>query len=99
MFAVIMTGGKQYRVSPGTTVEIEKIDGKDGATVTFDQVLLVGDGKGVHIGTPTVPGASVAATVQVQGRSPKVAVVKYHSKTRYRRNVGHRQAFTKVAIT
>ncbi len=100
MNAVIKTGGKQYLVKAGDTLKIEKIDGEAGANVTFDEVLLTFDDKAadVKIGTPTLNGATVTATIEEQGRGKKVSVIKYKSKTRYRRNVGHRQYFTKVKV-
>ncbi|MAG11863.1 MAG: 50S ribosomal protein L21 [Parcubacteria group bacterium] len=100
MNAVIKTGGKQYLVKAGDTLKIEKIDGEAGANVTFDNVLLAFDDKAadVKIGTPTLSGASVTATIEEQGRGKKIPVIKYKPKTRYRRNVGHRQHFTKVKI-
>ena len=100
-FAVIQTGGKQYTVSKGDSITIEKIIGdyKEGDTVTFDQVLLVDDGKNTTIGTPFIPKASVKATITEIGRSAKVLVVKYKQKSRsgWTRN-GHRQPFFKVKI-
>ncbi len=100
MNAVIKTGGKQYLVKAGDSLTIEKIEGEAGAKVTFDAVLLAFDDKAadVKIGTPTLSGASVTATIEEQGRGKKIPVIKYKPKTRYRRNVGHRQHFTKVKI-
>lgn len=98
MFAVIKTGGKQYRVSPGQRIHIEKLDAAEGAAVRFDEVLLVADGDRVEIGTPIVKGASVEATVVAQGRDRKKIVFKYHRKTRYHKKKGHRQPFTEVEI-
>lgn len=87
-------------VKPGDTLNIEKIDGEEGSEVKFDSVLLAFDDEAtnVQIGTPTVSGVKVTATIKEQSRAKKVAVVKYKRKTRYRRNVGHRQPFTKVTI-
>lgn len=96
-FAVIKTGGKQYKVAQGDVVMVEKLVG-EGA-VTFDQVLLIADGEKVAIGTPTVSGASVQATVIENGKAEKKIVFRYKSKTRYRKKKGHRQAYTKVQIT
>lgn len=98
MIAVIKTGGKQYRVSEGDTLKIEKIIGEVNDVVTFDTVLLRGDDSRVDIGTPTVTG-SVQATILEQGRGKKISVIKYKPKVRYRRKVGHHQLFTKVQIT
>ena len=100
-FAVIQTGGKQYTVSKGDTITIEKLSDahKEGDKVVFDQVLLVDDGKNTTIGTPFIPKAAVKATVTAVGRAPKVLVVKYKQKSRsgWTRN-GHRQPFVKVKI-
>jgi large subunit ribosomal protein L21 len=97
-FAVIKTGGKQYRVEKGSILRVEKLsDVKDGK-VTFDQVLLTDDGKETKIGTPTVAGAKVTATVLGDGRGPKIYVVKYKAKSRYYKKRGHRQPFTEVKI-
>lgn len=99
MFAVIETGSKQYRVTPGQKVKIEKLDAKAGDTVTFDQVLLTVDGEAMKLGTPTVAGATVTGKVLAQGRADKVIVFKYKSKTRRRKKNTHRQPFTEVEIT
>ena len=98
--AVIKTGGKQYKVKEKDTLKIEKILGDKGKKVNFSEVLLIADekGKSVDIGAPKVKGAKVEATVLEQGRARKISVIKYKRKTRYRRNLGHRQAYTKVEI-
>jgi len=98
-FAIIETGGKQYKVSPGQKLKIEKLEGKPGDAVSFDKVLLVADGDDVKIGTPKVSGAKVDAKVLRQGHARTVIVFKYHSKTRYRKKKGHRQLFTEVEIS
>lgn len=99
MYAVIETGGKQYRVSPGQTVEVELLPAEPGSSVALDRVLLVSaDGKTL-VGQPTVPGASVVATVAREGRGKKIVVFKYKSKKRYRRTQGHRQDYTYLMIT
>ncbi len=98
MYAVIKTGGKQYQVKVGDVVFIEKIDAEDGATVTFDEVLLIGGEEGVKVGTPVVPGAKVEAKVLGQTKGKKVIVFKYKSKKGYRNKNGHRQPYTKVEI-
>lgn len=100
-FAVIATGGKQYLVTPGQTLEVEKLPYDEGKAVTFDQVLLSGstDGSVVTVGTPTVAGASVKATVVKQSRSRKVIVRKFKAKVRYTRTYGHRQPFTQLLVT
>ncbi len=99
-FAVIETGGKQYRVWEGDTVKIEKLStSKQGDSVTFDKVLLVDDGKGAtDIGTPYISGAKVLGKVVEEGRGQKVIVIKYKQKSRYFKKNGHRQPFTKVLI-
>lgn len=98
-FAVIKTGGKQYRVSPGKKLKIEKLKAEEGTQVHFDKVLLVVDGANVAIGTPTVKDAKVEATVVKQARDRKKIVFKYHAKARYKKKKGHRQPFTEVSIT
>lgn len=97
-FAVIRTGGKQYLISPGQKLKIEKLDAKEGDTISFDQILLIGGEKDAEIGTPLLKGVRVEAKVLFQGRAKKVIVFKYHSKTRYRKKKGHRQSFTEVEI-
>lgn len=95
MYAIISTGGKQYRVSEDESLFIEKLEVNEGETVVFDQVLVV-NGK---VGTPYVEGAKVTALVEKHGRAPKIIVFKYKSKKNYRKKQGHRQPFTKVKIT
>ncbi|HYC34506.1 MAG TPA: 50S ribosomal protein L21 [Candidatus Paceibacterota bacterium] len=99
-FAVIMTGGKQYKVSAGDSVKIEKIKGdfKEGDKVTFDKVLLVDDGLNATIGTPYIDGAKVEATISKIGRLPKVTVIKYKQKSRYFKKNGHKQPYFEVKI-
>jgi len=99
MFSIIQTGGKQYKVSSGQKLKIEKLDVKEGDNVLFDKVLLRVDGNDVKIGTPYVSGVKVEAKVLKQGRDKKKIVFRYHSKTRYRKKAGHRQHFTEVKIT
>ena len=97
MYAIIATGGKQYKVSEGDVIKVEKLDAEVGAKVTFDNVLLVG-GDTVKVGTPTVDGAKVEASVVSEGKGKKVIVYKYKRKTGYHKNNGHRQLFTRVKI-
>ncbi len=99
-FAVIKTGGKQYRVAVGDSVKIEKIKGefKKGDKVVFDEVLLTDDGKNTVIGAPFILGAKVEGTIDVIGRLPKVLVIKYKQKSRYMKKNGHRQPYFKVII-
>ena len=98
MYAIIATGGKQYRVSEGDVIYIEKIDAQVDSTVSFD-VLLVGNDGDVKIGTPVVEGVKVEGKVVGQIRGEKIVVFKYKSKKNYRRKQGHRQPYTKVEIT
>ena len=99
MYAVIRTGGKQYRVQEGHALRVEKVDAEEGDAIQFDNVLLVGDGANVTIGTPLVKGGKVSATVEEQGRSRKIDVVKFKRRKGYKRQYGHRQAYTKVRVT
>jgi large subunit ribosomal protein L21 len=99
MYAVIATGGKQYRVSEGETIQVEKLGADAGASVTFDEVLLVGNGADVKIGAPTLKGAKVTAQVVANGRGEKLIIYKYRRRKGYRRKTGHRQPFTAVKIT
>lgn len=96
-FAVIKTGGKQYLVKEGDKLKIGKISANEGDNLEFDKVLLIAD-KEVKIGAPLVEGAKVSAKVLKQGRSKKIIVFHYHSKTRYKKKAGHRQHFTEVEI-
>lgn len=99
MFAVIRTGGKQYKVKKDDKIEIEKLDVKEGDKIDFDEVLFVGGDKGAKLGSPLVQGAKVAATVVAQKRAPKITVFKKKRRQNYRRKIGHRQQFTLVQIT
>ncbi len=99
MYAVVQTGGKQYRVAVGDTLEVEKLDAEPGSQVTLDRVLLVSTDGGVRIGTPVVEGARVVATVDDQTKGEKIVVFKYKPKKRYRRKQGHRQRYTRLTIT
>jgi len=98
MYAVIRTGGKQYRVKPGDTIDVEKLPHDVGDEVEFDEVLLVANGSGAQIGQPLVKGAKVKATVTRQAKGRKVIVFKYRSSERYRRKRGHRQHYTRLRI-
>ncbi len=97
MYAIIATGGKQYKVSEGDVIKVEKLGVEAGETVTFDKVLLVNNGE-VVVGNPTVDNATVSATVVSEGRSRKVIVYKYKRKTGYHKKNGHRQSYTEVKI-
>ena len=98
MQAIIVTGGKQYNVSEGDTLFIEKLDVNAGDAVVFDQVLAIVDGENSKFGTPVVEGAKVDATVVKNGKGKKIRIFKYKAKSNYRRRQGHRQPFTKVKI-
>jgi large subunit ribosomal protein L21 len=99
MYAVVKTGGKQYRVTEGQTIQVEKLDAEPGATVELDQVLLLSDDRRVAVGRPVVDGAAVVAEVLKHDRHRKVIIFKYKRRKRYRRKAGHRQAFTALRVT
>ena len=99
MYAVIRTGGKQYRVSQGDTLRIETLDANAGDSIEFDQVLMVGEGESVKIGTPLVEGSKVTATVKAHGRGDKVEIIKFRRRKHHMKRMGHRQNFTEVEIT
>ena len=98
MYAVIETGGKQYRVQQGDVISVEKLGVEAGDKVTFDKVLVVNDGEAVSVGTPCVEGATVGATVVENGKGKKVIIFKYKAKKDYRKKQGHRQPYTMVKI-
>ncbi|MFN3752332.1 MAG: 50S ribosomal protein L21 [Thiobacillus sp.] len=98
MYAVIKTGGKQYRVSAGDKLKIEKLDADVGSEITFDQVLMVGDGADVKVGAPLLRGATVKATVLNQARGDKIKIFKMRRRKHYRKSQGHRQYYTEVQI-
>ncbi len=99
MLAVIKTGGKQYLVSPGKRIKVEKLKGEEGSEVNFDKVLLVEKNKKIEVGNPLIKEAKVTGKVIKQGKSKKVVSFKYKAKKRYRTKKGHRQPFTEVEIT
>jgi large subunit ribosomal protein L21 len=99
MYAVIKTGGKQYRVTEGQTLKVEKLEVEEGASVEFDTVLMVADGDRIQIGAPYLEGARVTATVKSQGRGPKIRIVKFRRRKHYRKTQGHRQSFTELRIS
>ena len=99
MYAVIRTGGRQYRVGEGETLRVEKLAAEVDSAVTFDEVLLVGSGDSITIGTPTVAGAKVAATVVAHGRGDKIRIIKFRRRKHHRKEMGHRQHYTEVRIT
>ena len=98
MFAIIETGGKQYLVSKGDKIQVEKLDTEAGKTIKFDKVLFTSDGKSAEIGKPYVSGAVVEGKVISQGRGKKIHVLKYRAKSKYRRKIGARQAYTEIEI-
>ena len=99
MYAIIKTGGKQYRVAAGEKLKVEKLSGDIGSELLIDQVLLVGAGDNVKIGTPLVPGASVSAKVLAHGLGDKVKIFKMRRRKHYEKNQGHRQGYTEIEIT
>jgi large subunit ribosomal protein L21 len=98
MYAVIQTGGKQYRVKSGEQVKVEMLPAEVGAAVSFDRVLMLGEGDGVKVGAPFVSGAAVKATVVAQGRGEKIRIFKMRRRKHYAKTQGHRQGFTEVRI-
>ncbi|HCA41596.1 MAG TPA: 50S ribosomal protein L21 [Aminobacterium sp.] len=98
MYAIVETGGKQYRVAAGDTLKVESIHAEVGTSLVLDKVLMVSDDQDVRVGTPYLEGASVNATVVDHGRAPKILVYKFKSKKNYRRMRGHRQNFTEIKI-
>ena len=99
MYAVIETGGKQYKVSEGDVIFVEKLGAEEGAEVTFDKVVAVGSGDSIKVGTPYVAGAAVKASVVKNGKGKKLYVLTYKAKKNEKRKLGHRQPYTKVQIT
>ncbi|MCP5151990.1 MAG: 50S ribosomal protein L21 [Chromatiales bacterium] len=99
MYAVIVTGGKQYKVKQGDVLRVERLRAGEGESVDFDRVLLLGDGESVTVGKPYVEGGKVSATVQSHGRGRKVQIIKFRRRKHYMRRQGHRQDFTEIKIT
>ena len=97
-YAIIESGGKQYRVSPGDTIDVESLAGNPGDSIFLDKVLLIHDGESITVGRPTVDGAQVMAELQEHGRGEKLIVFKYKSKVRYQRKQGHRQSYTRLLV-
>ncbi len=98
MYAVIKAGGKQYRVAPGENIKIEQVQADVGATIVLDQVLMVAAGEAVKVGTPTLAGAKVSATVVAHGRGPKVRIFKMRRRKHYMKTQGHRQNYTEIRV-
>ncbi|MBA1444125.1 MAG: 50S ribosomal protein L21 [Chromatiales bacterium] len=99
MYAVIQTGGKQYRVSEGDTVKVEKLDVEEGASVELDKVLMVADGEDIKVGSPYVDGGKVTATVKSHGRGKKVKIIKFRRRKHHMKRQGHRQWYTELQVT
>lgn len=99
MYAIVSTGGKQYKVKEGDSIKVEKLAAEQGAQVDFEQVLLVGDGNEISVGTPFVSGAKVSATVEAHGRAKKVHILKFRRRKHHMKRAGHRQSFTQLRIT
>lgn len=99
MYAVFTTGGKQYRAAQGDVLRVEKLDVEQGATLEIDQVLMVGEGEDVRIGTPTLDGGKVLAEVLSHGRAKKVHILKFRRRKHHMKRMGHRQYYTEIKIT
>jgi large subunit ribosomal protein L21 len=99
MYAVIQTGGKQYRVAQGDTLRVEKLGADEGATVELDKVLMVADGDNVTVGKPFIEGGKVTATVKAHGRGKKVKIIKFKRRKHHLKRQGHRQWFTELEVT
>jgi large subunit ribosomal protein L21 len=99
MYAIVETGGKQYPVSPGARIKVEKLPGEVGSEIALDRVLLVAEGDDIRVGTPVVEGVKVTGTIVSHGRGRKLIVFKLRRRKNYRRKLGHRQAFTELEVT
>lgn len=99
MYAVIKSGGKQYKVREGDTIRVEKLNAEEGGEISLDDVLMVADGDDISFGTPVVDGVTVAATVKSHGRGAKIKVVKFKRRKHHRKQMGHRQDYTELEIT
>ena len=99
MYAVVSTGGKQYRVAEGDLCRVEKLDAEEGASVEIDKVLMIADGDNVNIGTPFVKGGKVTATVKAHGRANNVEIIKFRRRKHHQKRTGHRQHYTELEIT
>ena len=99
MYAVIATGGKQYKVTKGETLRVEKLAGDEGSTVKLDNVLMVADGDKVSVGTPTLDKATVTAKIMAHGRGKKVEIIKFRRRKNSRSQAGHRQSYTEIEVT
>lgn len=99
MYAVISTGGKQYRVSEGDVIRVEKLNAEEGDSVDIEEVLMIGEGDDVEIGAPRVDGGKVTATVRSHGRRKKIEIIKFNRRNHHRKQMGHRQGYTELKIT
>ncbi len=99
MYAVIKTGGKQYRVKEGQTLKVEKLNVEKGDSIELNEVLMIADGEDVKIGAPYVEGGSVSATIEDHGRGDKVRIIKFNRRKHFRKQMGHRQSYTEIKIT
>jgi large subunit ribosomal protein L21 len=99
MYAVIKTGGKQYRLTAGDTVRVETLDAEEGASVEFDNILMVADGDNIKLGTPYIDGGKVVAKVKAHGRHKKIEIIKFNRRKHYDKRTGHRQNYTELEIT
>ncbi len=99
MYAVVKTGGKQYKVAEGQYLKVEKLDGNEGDTVELDQVLMIADGDKLKIGSPTVDGGKVTATIKSHGRHKKVEIMKFRRRKHHQKRTGHRQYYTEIEVT
>ena len=99
MYAVISTGGKQYKLAQGDVCRIEKLDAEEGASVEIDKVLLIADGDNINIGTPFIDGGKVTATVKSHGRAKKVEIMKFRRRKHHQKRTGHRQYYTEIEVT
>ncbi|XLQ20103.1 MAG: 50S ribosomal protein L21 [Candidatus Moraniibacteriota bacterium] len=99
MLAIVKTGGKQYKIEEGDKIKVEKLDGKEGDKITFEEVLFVGDDEKVTVGTPLVEKAKVEGIILAQDRHAKIWGIKHKAKKRYKKKYGHRQAYTEIEVT
>jgi len=99
MYAVISTGGKQYKLAQGDVCRVEKLDAEEGATVEIDKVLMIADGDDINIGTPFVDGGKVTATIKSHGRAKKVEIMKFRRRKHHQKRTGHRQYYTEIEVT
>ena len=99
MYAVVKTGGKQYKVTQGEYLKVEKLEGNEGDTIELDQVLMIADGDKLTIGSPMIDGGKVIATIKSHGRAKKVEIMKFHRRKHHQKRTGHRQYFTEIEVT